>query len=161
MDKDLVDAINKQINGEIYSAYLYLSMAAYFESMKLGGFAKWMKAQGKEEMSHAMKFFGFLNDVDERVVLDKIEKPPVEFTSAQEVFEKTLEHEKKVTFLINKLHQLARKVKDSTAEVLLQWFIAEQVEEEETASNILDKVKIIKPGSEDLVMLDRELGKRE
>ena len=161
MDKKLQDAINEQIKNELYSAYLYLSMAAYFESENLGGFANWMKKQAKEEQEHAMKFFEFLNDRGARVVLKKIDQPPVNFSSPKDVFKETLEHEKKVTSLINKLYALAEKLKDNSAIVLLHWYITEQVEEEKNATTILEKLKMLRPSSAELLMLDAELGKRE
>ncbi len=161
MDKKLQKAFNDQIKHEIYSAHLYLSMAAYSESRNLPGFSHWLRAQFKEELSHAMKMFEFLADRGVRIALQAIPQPPAEFSSAQEIFEKTLEHEKKVTALICALSDLSREVKDAAAEVFLQWFITEQVEEEKNASYILDTLKMIKPDSAALIMLDRELAKRE
>lgn len=161
MDKKLQDAFNEQLKNELYSSYLYLSMAAYFDSLNLGGFSHWMKVQAKEETEHAMKFFDFLNDRSARVILQAIPKPPITFSSPKDVFSKTLEHEKKVTSLINKLCALSDKLNDTTTSVFLQWFIKEQVEEEESASSILEKLKLIKAESPALVMLDTELGKRE
>lgn len=161
MDKKLVDAFNKQLNSELYSAYLYLSMVSYFESINLDGFSKWMKLQAKEEFSHAMKIFEFLNDRGQRAVLSAVAKPPAEFSSPQDAFKKTLEHEKKVTALIEELYTLAKKVDDNSAAVMLQWFITEQVEEEKNASTILEKLKLIKLGSEALFMFDAVMGKRE
>lgn len=161
MDKKLVEAINEQIKNELYSAYLYLSMAAYFDSENLEGFAHWMKVQAKEEVEHAMKFYGFLNDRGERVILEAIEKPPSNFSSPVDVFEKTLKHEKKVTALIGKLYDLAEKVKDKAAVILLQWFITEQVEEEKNASSILEKLKMIGNKPQGILMVDGHMAKRE
>ncbi len=161
MDKKLYEAINDQINNELASAYLYLSMASYFDSMNLGGFAHWMKKQAKEEHKHAMKFYEFLNDRNERVVLKAIAQPATEFSSALEVFKKTLEHEKKVTALIDNIYAIAKKVNDNSAEVMLHWFINEQVEEEKSPATILETLKIIKAEGAALIMLDRELAKRE
>jgi ferritin len=160
MKKKLLDAINTQIKNEFYSAYLYLSMAAYFDSVNLTGFAGWMKQQAKEEVSHAMKFYDFLNSRGEKVVLEAIDKPPSKFSSPQDVFEKSLAHEKKVTSMINKLYDLATAVDDKSASVLLQWYISEQVEEENSISVILDKLKLVKPDSAAMIMLDSLLGKR-
>jgi len=160
MKKELQDAINKQINNELYSAYLYLSMAAYFESINLAGFAHWMKVQHGEETAHAMKFFEFLNDRGAKVVLDAIAKPQTNFASPKAVFEMSLEHEQKVTGMINKLYDLAKKVNDTAAEVLLHWYITEQVEEEKNAAVILEKLKIVKPESAGMLMLDHQLAKR-
>ncbi|MBM3254900.1 MAG: ferritin [Candidatus Omnitrophica bacterium] len=161
MDKKLEKAFNEQIKNELYSAYLYLAMAAYCESKNLAGFAHWLKVQAKEEQSHAMKLFDFLIDRGVRVVLQAIAQPPLDFSSAADVFEKTLEHEKKVTALIDKLYMLSRELKDNPAAIFLQWFVSEQVEEEKNAAQILDTIKVIKPDSAALIMLDRELAKRE
>jgi ferritin len=161
MDKKLQKAFNDQIKNELYSAYLYLAMAAYFESINLEGFGHWMKVQFKEEQVHAMKMFEFLNDRGARVNLQAIPQPPVDFDSAQDIFIKTLEHEKKVTSLINELYELAQKVNDKAACIFLQWFITEQVEEEKNATRILETIKMIKPDSAALIMLDRELAKRD
>lgn len=161
MDKKLEKAFNDQIKNEFYSGYLYLAMAAFAESNNLPGFAKWFKVQYKEEISHGMKMFEFLHDKGARVHLQAIPEPAFDFASAQELFVETLKHEKKVTSLIESLSDLAKKVDDKAAEIFLQWFITEQVEEEKNASAILDTLKIIKPDSAALIMLDRELGKRE
>ena len=161
MGKKLQSAFNEQIKNELYSAYLYLSMAAYCEVSNLPGFGHWMKVQEKEERAHAMKIFDFLADRGIKVILQAIPQPPVEFASAQEIFEQTLKHEKKVTGLLNQLYELAKKSDDHAASIFLQWFISEQVEEEKNATAILDTLKIIKPDSAALIMLDRELAKRE
>jgi ferritin len=161
MDKKLYEELNNQIKKELYSAYLYLSMASYFDFLNLEGFAHWMKVQAKEEFGHAMRIYEFLNDRGERVIFDEIEKPPSDFTSPIDVFEKTLEHEKKVTKSIENLYSLAKEKNDYSAEIMLQWFITEQVEEEKNASVILEKLKKIE-GKEHLLMyFDKELGKRE
>jgi ferritin len=160
MDKKLHKAFNEQIKNEFYSAYLYLSMAAYLESINLEGFSHWMKSQAKEEIEHGMKMFEFLNDRGQRVILQEISQPPLEFNSPKGVFEETLKHEKKVTGLINKLYDLAQKVGDRSASIFLQWFVTEQVEEEKNATTILEKLKIVKPDSAALLMLDKALGSR-
>jgi len=161
MEKKMVKAINEQINMEMASAYIYLGMAAYFESESLGGCAKWMKLQAKEELGHAMKFFEFLADRGERVQLEAIEKPKGDFTSVEDVFEQTLEHEQKVTASINKLYKLAQDVKDTAAEVMLHWFIDEQVEEEKNAMDILGKLKYVGgKQSSAILLLDQALGSR-
>lgn len=161
MDKQLQKAYNDQIKNEFYSAYLYLSMAAYFESKNLPGFAKWMKVQYKEEVSHGMKMFEFLHDRGVRALLQAIPQPEHEFSSPQAVFEETLKHEKKVTALINSLADISVKVDDKASLAFLQWFISEQVEEEKNATQILETLKVLKPDSAAVIMLDRELGKRE
>ncbi|MCX5702048.1 MAG: ferritin [Candidatus Omnitrophica bacterium] len=160
MDKKLVKAINEQIKNELYSSYLYLSMAAYFESKNLPGFGHWMRVQAKEENEHGMKMFDFLADRGERIALEAISQPPSDFSSAQEVFEETLKHEKKVTALINQLYDIASKVDDKASQIFLQWFITEQIEEEKNANSILETIKSIKSYSAALIMLDRELAKR-
>ncbi|MFH1359756.1 MAG: ferritin [Candidatus Omnitrophota bacterium] len=160
MDKKLEQAINEQIQKELYSAYLYLSMAAYLDAESLDGSAKWMKVQAKEEVAHGMKLYEFLNDRGHRVVLGAIDKPPADFSSVQEIFEETLKHEKKVTVSIHNLYALAEKVDDTAAKVFLHWFIEEQVEEEKNASDILGKLKYIGKQSSGILMLDKALGKR-
>jgi len=161
MDKKLQKAFNDQIKNELYSAYLYLSMAAYFEAGNLPGFAHWMKVQFKEETNHGMKMFEFLNDRGVRVELQAIPEPQLDFKNVLEVFEETLKHEKKVTALINALYDIAAKADDKAAQVFLQWFINEQVEEEKNATQIIQTLKSIKPEGAALIMLDRELAKRE
>ncbi|HOK79702.1 MAG TPA: ferritin [bacterium] len=161
MEKNLHKAMNEQIRNELYSAYLYLSMAAYCESKNLPGIAHWLKVQAKEEVSHAMKFFEFMVDVGAEIKLLAIDQPPADFSSVTDIFEKTLEHEKKVTAMINNLVNLAQKAGDHPSMVMLQWFVNEQVEEEKNASQILETLKMIKEQGPAIVMLDRELGKRE
>lgn len=161
MDKKLQNALNEQIKNELYSAYLYLSMAAWFELVNLEGFAHWMKVQAKEEDKHAMKIFDFLNDRGVKVVLQAIAQPPVEFSSPKEIFEQALGHEKKVTAMINKLYELSQDLSDHAARVFLHWFITEQVEEEKSPTKILETLKTIKGEGAALIMVDRELAKRE
>ncbi len=161
MEKNLQNAMNEQIKNELYSAYLYLSMSAYCEEKNLPGIAKWMRVQAKEEIGHAMKFFDFMVDVGAKIELLEIDKPTSGFSSATDIFEKTLEHEKKVTAMINNLVNLAQKAGDNAAIIMLQWFVNEQVEEEKTASQILETLKMIKGEGPALIMLDRKLGKRE
>ncbi len=154
------DAINEQIKDELYSAYLYLSMAAYFESTSLPGLARWMRIQSQEEVTHAMKLFDFVNERGGRVELRAIEQPPVEFESPRAVFEATYEHEQKVTGLIHGLYELALQENDYATQVMLHWFIDEQVEEEDSVSQILDMLERIGDKDQGLIMLDRELGQR-
>ncbi|MDP2923668.1 MAG: ferritin [Candidatus Omnitrophota bacterium] len=161
MDKKLQNTFNEQIKNELYSAYLYLGMAAYFESKNLEGFSHWMKVQFKEEQTHAMKMFNFLVDRGVKVILKDIAPAKVDYASAMEVFEETLKHEQKVTSLINKLYELSLEVNDHAASVFLQWFINEQVEEEKNATKILEDLKTIKVEGPALIMLDRELAKRQ
>ncbi len=155
------DAINVQIRDELYSAYLYLSMAAYFESASLPGFASWMRIQSQEEVTHAMKLFDFVNERGGRVTLHAIEQPPLEFESPRAVFETTYEHEQKVTGLIHNLYEVALEEKDYAAQVMLHWFIDEQVEEEDGVSQILDVLERVGDNDQGLLMLDRELGRRQ
>ena len=160
LSEAMQNAINEQIRDELYSAYLYLSMAAYFEATSLPGFASWMRVQSQEEVEHAMKFFDFVNERGGRVELHAIEQPIAEFESPLAVFEATYEHEQKVTALIHNLYRLALEEDDYAAQVMLHWFIEEQVEEEAGASQILDTLKRIGDKDQGLMMLDRELGRR-
>lgn len=159
--KKMMDALNKQINAELYSAYLYLAMAAHFESVNLTGSAKWMKVQAREETTHALKIYEYVNEVNGRVVLQAIDKPPTDFGAPLEVFEEVLKHEKHVTSLIHALVQLARSESDYATEGFLQWFVAEQVEEEANATKIVEDLKMIGDARHALFMIDRQLGQRE
>jgi len=161
MEKELIKALAGQIRDELYSAYLYLSMAAYCQSKKLPGFAHWMRVQVKEENTHAMKIFDYLVNRGERVILEAIAQPPSDFSSAQGVFEHTLNHEKKVTKLIDGLCGLAKKVEDGAAQDFLKWFVNEQVEEEENATRILEKIKATNQDQDAIITLDKELAKRK
>lgn len=160
LSKKLEKQINEQIKHELYSAYLYLAMAAQFEAENLPGFAAWMKKQALEEQEHAMKFFGYVNERGGRVVLEAIDKPETEFGTPVEVFTETLAHEQKVTGLINALYETALEEKDYASQSFLQWFIDEQVEEEDTASGILETLKMIGDKGHALLMVDRQLGAR-
>ena len=160
----LADAIKKslntQVNAELYSAYLYLSMASYFEALNLKGFANWMTVQAQEEVSHAMKFYHYLNERGARVTMMAIDAPPTEWNSPLNVFERTYEHEQKVTSMINDLVDQAAALKDHATSQMLQWFVAEQVEEESSADEIVQKLKLIEHSKGGLFMLDNELGQR-
>ncbi len=160
LSKTMQDAINTQIKNELYSAYLYLSMSAYCESITLGGFAHWMRSQHDEEYGHAMKLFKYVYDRGGRVVLQAIDQPPSEFKGPLDVFEKVLEHEKKVTGGINELYSMALKENDYASQNFLQWFVNEQVEEESTASTIVEQLKIIGDKGPSLIMMDRHLATR-
>ena len=160
MNSKIESAFNEQLNAELFSSYLYLSMAAYFESQNLKGMAGWMRMQAIEEHMHAMKFFDFINECGGRVTLAKIQEPKTEWSSSLDVFEDTCEHESKVTSLINDLVDLAIKEKDHAANAFLQWFITEQIEEEATAQEIRDKLKLIGDNPVALFMIERELGQR-
>lgn len=153
-------AFSGQINAELYSAYLYLSMAGYFERNDLPGFANWMRIQVQEEQFHAMKMYDYVLERGGKVVLSGIDAPPAEWESPLDVFDATLEHEQKVTGLINDLVYLARDERDNASEIFLQWFVKEQVEEEDTASTILGQLKLIEGSPQALFLFDRELGQR-
>jgi ferritin len=160
LSKKMQDALNEQIKEEMASAYIYLSMAAYFESIDLPGFASWMQAQSNEEMAHAMKFYGYIHERGGRVVFEALEQPPVEFAGAVDVFEKTLAHEQYITGRIHKLYALAVEEKDYASQGILQWFVDEQVEEESTAGDTLQMLKMVGDKGQGLFMLDRQLGSR-
>ena len=160
LSKDIQEAINDQIHHEFLSAYVYLSMSAYLEAANFKGFSHWMRIQAKEEVNHAMKLFDYVNDRNGRVELKALEKPPLEFKSVLATFEQALEHEKKVTQLIHSLYEKATKESDYATQVQLTWFITEQVEEEATATEVVDRLKIAGNDGAALLMLDRELGAR-
>jgi ferritin len=160
MDEKMVEALNSQLNAEMYSAYLYLSMGTYFEDLDLSGFANWMRVQAQEEMTHAMKIHDFIIQRGNRVTLTRIEAPPTEWKSPVNAFEHVYEHEQKVTGLINQLVNLALSLGDHATNNFLQWFVAEQVEEEESSSGVLKKVKMANDSLSALLMLDNELAQR-
>lgn len=153
-------ALNDQIQRELESAYIYLSMASYFDSINLPGFAQWMQAQFNEEQAHAFLFYEFVNDRGGRVKLQPIGQPPVEFTSPIEAFEVTLGHEKKISGFINDLYGMAVAEKDYASQPFLQRFVEEQVEEEKTAGDILATLQMVGENFHALLMIDRELGQR-
>lgn len=160
LNKKTEAAFNEQMNAEMYSAYLYLSMGAYFASTGMAGFAGWMRVQAQEEMVHAMKFYDHVNERGGRVTLKAIDGPQTEWDSAVAAFEHVYEHEQKVTALINDLVNLAIDEKDHASRSFLQWFVDEQVEEEDSASSVLDRLKLIGDSGNGLFMMDRELGQR-
>jgi ferritin len=160
MNQKMEKAFNQQINAELYSAYLYLAMCAYFEAEGLAGFAGWMRAQTQEEMFHAMKMYDFVNGRGGRINLAAIDQPPGTWKSPLDVFEKVLAHEQKVTGLINDLVNLALAEKDHASNIFLQWYVTEQVEEEASATEVLQKLKRIGKDANGLFVLDRELGQR-
>jgi ferritin len=160
ISKKMEKALNEQINAEMYSAYLYLAMAAYFESENLSGFANWMKIQVQEEMGHAMKFFGFVNERRGRVVLKAIDQPAKEWTSPLAVFEASFEHEQMITGRINDLVNLAIEEKDHATNTFLQWFVSEQVEEETSVDKVIQMLKMAHEAPGAVFMIDRELGRR-
>jgi len=158
--KTMQDAMNEQINKEFFSSYLYLSMAAYFEDRNLTGFAHWMRLQADEEREHAMKFYNFILDSGGRVQLKAIDAPAVEWNSNLEVAEQVADHEAKVTASIHGLYELALQEKEYPAQVMLQWFISEQVEEEKNATELVAKLRLIEERGTAVLMLDHRLSKR-
>jgi len=160
LSEKMRDALNGQINAEIYSAYLYLSMSAYHESINLPGFANWMRVQSQEELSHAMKLYDYVVSRSGRVILRPVDGPPTEWASPLATLEDTYRHEQKVTGLINDLVNLALQEKDHATHFMLQWFVNEQVEEEENASRILEQTKRLGGAPDGLFMIDRELARR-
>jgi len=154
------DAINEQINAELYSSYLYLSMCAYFKRINLDGFATWMQVQALEELTHAMKFFNFLDERGAQATLKAIDGPPTSWDSPLNAFENVYAHEVKVTGLIYNLVNIAGEEKDHATANFLQWFISEQVEEETSADRIVQKLKLVGSDGSGLFMLDQELGAR-
>lgn len=161
ISKKLQDAINEQINKELYSAYIYLAMSAYCTSINLNGFARWFKVQFEEEQAHAFKFMHFVHERRGRVLLKAIEEPQLEFKSIEDVFEITLKHEEFVTASIYSILELATAEKDHATVSFLKWFVDEQVEEEATADEILQKLLMIKGNPNGLMALDNALGKRK
>ena len=160
LSKKMEEALNKQVNAELFSSYLYLAMAADFEAKNLPGFAHWLKLQAKEENGHGLKFYEYVNDRRGRVMLSAIAAPPAEWATPLAAFEAVLGHEEKVTGLINGLVELAGKEKDNATSVVLQWFVSEQVEEEKNADAIVQQLKRIGDSPHGLIMLDRALAQR-
>ena len=160
LDPKMEKALNQQVNAELYAFYLYLSIATWMEDEGLAGMGAWMRSQAEEEVSHAMRIYGFIQERGGRVTLAAIDGPPAEWDSAQAAFKAALEHEVKVTGMINALVDLSQEIKDHAAGAFLQWFVTEQVEEEAQVQEILDKFKLGggHPGFH--YMLDKELGAR-
>ena len=160
LNKRVEDALNAQINAELWSAYLYLSMASYCHAEGKDGIARWFEVQFKEEQDHAMIFFNYVISRGGKVELKAIDEVPTKWDSALAVFENTLEHERKVTSLINNLYAVATAECDFATQSMLKWFIDEQVEEEENARTIIDNLKMIKDNGYGLYMRDKDLGAR-
>ena len=158
--KKMEQALNEQVNAEMYSAYLYLSMESYFKSLNLNGFANWMRVQTQEEMFHAMKFYDYINERGGRILLKAIEGPQTEWKSPLDVMEAVCKHEQKVTSLINNLVDLAIEEKDHAANSFLQWFVNEQVEEEASADAIVKQLQLMENAPGGLFMMDKELSQR-
>jgi ferritin len=154
-------AFNQQINAELFSEYLYLSMAAHFESESLKGMANWMRIQAGEEHNHAMKFYHFILDRGGKVALLQIDAPKTNWASALEVFEGAYAHELKITGMINNLANLTIEEKDHAAHQFLEWFVNEQVEEEAAAQMVVDQLKLVGDNGVAIYMIDQELAKRQ
>ena len=161
MKKTIQDAINAQINVELAAAYSYLGMAAYLDARNLSGAAQWMKKQAEEEIAHAMRFYGFVTDCDGRVILTALSAPKKEYTSLLQVFQTSLAQEQEVTKLIYGLYELAQKEKDYVFVSFLKWFLDEQLEEESTVRNYIQKIEHVGETGAALYLIDQELGKRE
>jgi len=160
IDGKMQEALNGQINAELYSAYLYLSMSAFYESQDLRGFANWMRVQFQEELAHAMKFYDHVNNRDGRVTLQAVEGPPPEWDSPRAPFEAAYQHEQKISGMINELADLAIQLRDHATHNFLEWFVAEQVEEEAAVKEIVQKLKLVGDSGEGLFLIDRELAQR-
>ena len=154
------DALNGQINAEMYSAYLYLSMSAHFHSTNMTGFAGWMKSQGQEELSHAMKLYEYVNERGGRVTLSRVEAPPQTWASPLAALEDAYRHEQQNTGQINGLLLLATKEGDHATAIFLQWFVTEQVEEESTANRLVERLRLVGDSVPGLLLMDRELAQR-
>ncbi|MBW3533698.1 MAG: ferritin [Gemmatimonadetes bacterium] len=160
MDDAVQDAVNEQIGKEFYAGYLYLAMSAHFERESLLGFARWMRVQAQEELEHAMKLFGFMNQRGATVQLRSVDAPPTGFEAPLSLFEQALEHEREVSRLIHKLYDLAVQKHDHATQLELQWFITEQVEEEANVGTVVDQLRMAGDNEAAILMLDRELGQR-
>ena len=161
LKQKLEKAINTQINAELWSAYLYLSMSTYFESLNLSGFAHWMRVQAKEEIKHAMKFYDYIIERRGRVTVSAIAAVPINWKSPLHAFEEAMKHEQKVTELINNIMNMSIAEKDHATTSMLKWFVDEQVEEESSADTIIQKLKMIGSNTGGLFMLNHELGERK
>ncbi len=160
MNASVQDAFNEQVRNELSSGYLYLSMSAHFDRENLPGFARWMRLQAQEELAHAMRLFDYVLRRGGRVELQGIEPPPTDFGPPLSLFERVLEHERAVTGMIHRLFELSGKEGDWAAQQELQWFIAEQVEEEDTAATARDQVRMAGDDQAALLMLDQQFGSR-
>lgn len=161
MTKKIQDAINKQMNLELYSAYIYLSMSAYFASLNLDGFAHWMRLQAQEELGHSLRLYDFLLERDATVKLAAVKAPPTEWKSPLQACQDALKHERVNTKQINDLMNLSVSANDHATRIFLQWFVTEQVEEESSASKLAERVKQVKDNTGALFILDAELANRQ
>ncbi|MEN6547212.1 MAG: ferritin [Armatimonadia bacterium] len=160
LNERIHQAINEQINAELYSAYLYQSMMAHFDAMGLKGFANWMRIQSMEEALHAYKFYDYVIERGNKVTLKAIEGPQTEWPTPLAAFENVVSHEQKVTSLIGSIMDIALDTRDHASSSFLQWFIDEQVEEEATAEGIVQKLRLVGDNPQALLMLDQELAAR-
>lgn len=160
LDSKVVALLNQQINKEFYSAYLYLDFSNYYYDIGLDGFGNWYKIQAQEERDHALLFLQYLQNNDEKIVLEAIEKPVVEHQSAKDILAQGLKHERYVTSLIHTIYEAAYAVKDFRTMQFLDWFVKEQGEEETNASNLVTKFELFGDDPKSLYMLDSELGAR-
>ncbi|HIE30901.1 MAG TPA: ferritin [Methanosarcinales archaeon] len=160
LSEKMLERLNEQINNEVYSAYLYMSMSAHSTHIGLKGFANWFMVQYQEEMVHAMKIYDYINDQGGQVLLAAIKEPLTEFESPLDMFEKTLTHERFITGCINDLVDLAVEEKDHATNIFLQWFVTEQIEEEGNDNDIIARLKIVEGDGNGLLMLDKELSTR-
>lgn len=154
------EVLNKQINAEFWSAYLYLSMSAYYQTLGLKGFSSWMKVQYREELSHANKIFDYINERGGRVTLEPIAEVDTDWDGILDTFLNTYEHECKVTEMINNCVEVAMEVKDHATVNMLQWFVNEQVEEEATALEIVEQLKLVGDSGQAIYMMDKEFAGR-
>jgi ferritin len=160
MSETVAEALNEHLNAELYSAYLYLSMAAYFESEDLEGFAQWMKVQAREEMDHVVRMYGYINERDARVLLRSVAAPPNDWQSPLVAFEETLRHEREISERIHKLVELSQRENDHATNSFLQWFVSEQVEEEASVKKALQSVRLVEGAPGGLFLVDQTLGAR-
>ncbi|MEW6754638.1 MAG: ferritin [Candidatus Latescibacterota bacterium] len=160
LSKPMQQALNRQINAEFYSAYLYLAMSAHFEKTNLRGMAHWMRVQYQEETAHGLKIFDYLHDREAEVSLTQVDTPKGDVETPLKAFELALEHEREVTAMIGELVDLAAKERDHATQVFLHWFVNEQVEEESTASQIVQQLRLVGNNANGLFMMDRHLGSR-
>jgi ferritin len=160
ISKEISEALNEQIVWEMYSANLYLSMSAYLHDQGLTGFSHWMRVQYQEETAHALKIYDFLITRGGKVVIKDIAAPPTSWNSVLELFEATLTHEQGVTRRINDLMHLAKDQRDFATDIFLQWFVSEQVEEEDNVTDMIHRLRLIDGKGQGLLILDQELGGR-
>jgi ferritin len=157
---NMVDALNSQIKHELYSGHLYLAMSAYCDRQNLKGFAHWLRIQADEERTHAMKFYDYLLQLAATVKLEAIEQPPVDYGTPKQMMQQVLDHERKVTGLIHGLYEKATAEKDYRTQIMLQWFVNEQIEEEEQAAEILTRIEQVEERMSAILWIDKELKKR-